>query len=182
MYIYCIYNWVRKKDMPFTCPFMFFFVSSLRPEFTSWWTVSMTMTEMIGSFKRDLKTLFPNLQFPIGMGFCRAITVTAQWNVEMFCIGLHLHVVIAFFGFATRTLLLYLQWFIPKWRFMPVSAMCQHYPIKLGCLVAPEIALKCNISAAILGLLPLSNNHSPSESIHIMILSIEIMFERRLLE
>lgn len=52
-----------------------------------------------------------------------------------------------------------------EWRFMPESSMCQYYPIKLGCSVAPEIALQCNINAAILGILPLWNTQGSSDAI-----------------
>lgn len=43
--------------------------------------------------------------------------------------------------------------------------MCQYYPIKLGGSVAPEIALKCNINAAILRILPFWNTRGPSDAI-----------------
>lgn len=39
-----------------------------------------------------------------------------------------------------------------------------HYPIKLGGSLAPEIALKCNIDAAILGILPLRTRRGPGDA------------------
>lgn len=47
---------------------------------------------------------------------------------------------------------------------MPESPTWPHYPIKLGGSVAPEIALKCNIDAAILRILPLRNRRGPSDA------------------
>lgn len=47
---------------------------------------------------------------------------------------------------------------------MPESPTWPHYPIKLGGSVAPEIALKCNIDAAILRILPLWNSRGPSDT------------------
>jgi len=127
--------------------------------------LSTTIMGMIGSFKSVLKSIVPYLLLTPPLRFFQAITVRAQWNVEVCCIGLlFAHVLIAFFGFVTQIHLLYFEWFIHEWRFMPESSTCRYYPIKRGRSVAPEIALKCNINAAILGLLPLWNTRGPSDT------------------
>lgn len=133
----------------------------------SWLTVSITITGMIGSFKSVLKSLMSYLLLSVLLGCFQAITVTAQWNVEMCCIGLSPPPswLLLFWICDSNPLALFWVIYTYEWRFMPESSMCRYYPIKLGCSVAPEIALKCNINAAILGILPLWNTQGPSDAI-----------------
>lgn len=133
-------------------------VSLVSAGFTSWLTVSITIKGMIGSFKSVLKSLVSCLLLSILLGSFQSFTVTAQWNVEICCTGLFLlHGYCFFLDLWLKSLALFWVIYTYEWRFMPVSSMCQYYPIKLGCSLAPEIALKCNINAAIPGLLPLWN-------------------------
>lgn len=87
-------------------------VSSTSVGFTSWLTVSITITGMIGSFKSVLKSLGSYLLLPPPPGSFWAITVTAQWNVEMCCIGLFLHVYCFFLDLWLKSPLLYFEWSI----------------------------------------------------------------------
>lgn len=131
-----------------------------------WLTASITITGMIGSFNWALKSLVSHLLLLVLLGSFQVITVSAEWNVKTSCIGLFLLHGYCVFGFVTQIpLALFWVIYTYEWRFMPESSMCQYYPIKLGCSVAPEIALKCNINAAILGILPLWNTWGPSDAI-----------------
>lgn len=131
-----------------------------------WLTASITITGMIGSFNWALKSLVSHLLFLVLLGSFQVITVSAEWNVKTSCIGLFLLHGYCVFGFVTQIpLALFWVIYTYEWRFMPESSMCQYYPIKLGCSVAPEIALKCNINAAILGILPLWNARGSSDAI-----------------
>ncbi len=137
-------------------------VSSTSAGFSSWLTVSITIRGMIGSFKSVLKRLALYLPLP---GLLPSRNSFCSLDVEMCCIGLLLRHGYCSFGFVTQILLLYF-WvmYTYEWRLMPESSMCWYYPIKLGCSVAPEIVLKCNINAAILWILPLWNTKSPPDA------------------
>lgn len=77
-------------------------VSLVSAGFTSWLTVSITIKGMIGSFKSVLKSLVSCLLLSILLGSFQSFTVTAQWNVEICCIGLFLLHGYCFFGFVTQ--------------------------------------------------------------------------------
>lgn len=131
-----------------------------------WLTVSTTIEGMIGSFNSVLKSLVSYLLLPVLLGSFQAITVSAEWNVKTCCIGLlPPSWLLRFWMCDSNPLALFWVIYTYEWRFMPESSTCQYYPIKLGCSVAPEIALKCNINAAILGILPLWNTQGPSDAI-----------------
>lgn len=131
-------------------------VSLVSAGFTSWLTVSITIKGMIGSFKSVLKSLVSCLLLstgilPILYSYCSVEcrnmlywTFPPSW-------------LLLFLDLWLKSLALFWVIYTYEWRFMPVSSMCQYYPITLGCSLAPEIALKCNINAAIPGLLPLWN-------------------------
>lgn len=134
-------------------------VSSTSVGFTSWLTVSITIIGMIGSFKSVLKSLVSYLVLPILLGSFQAEcgnvlywTFPPSWLLRFWICD-------------WNPLALFWVIYTYEWRFMPESSMCLYYPIKLGCSVAPEIALKCNINAAILRILPLWNTQGPSDAI-----------------